>query len=514
MSTSMIEPGARLAGRYRLDEMVSQTEGASFWKATDETLARLVAVWTFTEGFPRTGDAVRAARATSRIADSRVTQVFDADDTGPTPYVVEEWVVGQSLTDLLKQGPLEPERAAGLVAEAAETLATANATGLFHLNLTPDKLIWSVGGAVKLTGIGVDAALRGIAAEHPAREDAQGLGRLLYAALTGHWPGPGRVDLPPAPLVDGLPRRPALVASGVPPRFDELVGRSAFQAPVGPGPVGSARELAEALADVPRLVPIPVSPAAAPSAPAPERGTSRDTGQIPSAEHRSGGSRGRDRGGRAREQTAGDRPRGNSPLPRILMGAAALIVFIGVVVGAWHIGSSMSDGGGTEGTEAGGSTETDGKEGDEGDEVQISPLAPESAQIISDGDADHADKAELTIDGDPSTAWKTSTYDDVDFGLLKNGIGVVIDMGGPVELHSADLDLGPGGSDVEIRVGDDKSLDALQPVATESGIEGQNSIELDDPAKGRYVLIWFTDIPQVDGGWRGSINEVELHGKS
>src|SRR5690606_37929127 len=210
MSTSMIEPGARLAGRYRLDELVSESEGVAFWKATDETLARLVAVWTFTEGFPRTAEAVRATRATSRIADSRVTQVFDADDSGATPYVVEEWVVGQSLTALLKQRLLEPDRAAGLVAEAAETLATANATGLFHLNLTPDKLIWSVGGAVKLTGIGVDAALRGIATEQPALADAQGLGRLLYAALTGYWPGPAGVDLPPAPLVDGSPRRPTL----------------------------------------------------------------------------------------------------------------------------------------------------------------------------------------------------------------------------------------------------------------------------------------------------------------
>ncbi|MFD0773974.1 protein kinase family protein, partial [Streptomonospora algeriensis] len=183
MSTFMIEPGARLAGRYRLDSQVSRTAGATLWKATDETLARLVAVWTFAEGFPRTSEVVRAARATSRIADSRVTQVFDADDSGPTPYVVEEWVAGQSLADLLAQGPLEPERAAGLVAEAAETLATAHAAGLYHLNLTPGKLIWSLGGAVKVTGIGVDAALRGVGADNPAAADAQGLGRLLYAAL-------------------------------------------------------------------------------------------------------------------------------------------------------------------------------------------------------------------------------------------------------------------------------------------------------------------------------------------
>ncbi|WP_026120711.1 protein kinase family protein [Nocardiopsis potens] len=516
MSTSMIEPGARLAGRYRLDELVSESEGAAFWKATDETLARLVAVWTFAEGFPRTAEAVRAARATSRIADSRVTQVFDADDSGATPYVVEEWVVGQSLTDLLRQGPLEPDRAAGLVAEAAETLATANATGLFHLNLTPDKLIWSVGGAVKLTGIGVDAALRGISTEQPARADAQGLGRLLYAALTGYWPGPPGVDLPPAPLVDGSPRRPTLVRPGIPPRYDELVGRSAFQAPVGPGPVGSAREVAEALADVPRLVPIPVSPAHAPAAPPPERGTSRDSGQFPSSPSRqhSGGSGGRGHGRRAAaaEPPAGRRDERSRVLPRALMGVAALVVFVGVVVGAWHVGSSMS-GSGTEGTETGGSQQASGD--DPAEEARLEALAPDGADVYDEsGDGDHADKAGLTIDGDASTAWKTSTYQGPDFGRLKPGIGIVLDMGGSVEVHRADLNLGGGGHDVEILVGDSAERDSMTVAGKASGATGETSIELDDPAEGRYVLVWFTDIPQVDGGWRGSINEVELHGKT
>jgi serine/threonine protein kinase len=137
MSTFLIEPGAKLANRYRLDQVVSETGGATRWKATDETLARPVAVWTFAEGFPRTSDVVRAARATSRIPDARVTQVFDADDTTPIPYVVEEWVVGHSLADLLAQGPLEPERAAGLVAEAAEAIAAAHTGGLYHQFLNP-----------------------------------------------------------------------------------------------------------------------------------------------------------------------------------------------------------------------------------------------------------------------------------------------------------------------------------------------------------------------------------------
>src|SRR5690625_8051953 len=101
MSTFLIEPGAKLANRYRLDHVVSETGGATRWKATDETLARPVAVWTFAEGFPRTSDVVRAARATSRIADARLTQVLDPDDATTVPYVVEARAVGSALADPL-----------------------------------------------------------------------------------------------------------------------------------------------------------------------------------------------------------------------------------------------------------------------------------------------------------------------------------------------------------------------------------------------------------------------------
>ncbi|MFI0486427.1 hypothetical protein [Actinomadura sp. 9N215] len=52
MSTSVIEPGTRLAGRYRLEKRISDTGGSSLWKAIDEILARAVAVRTSIPGSP------------------------------------------------------------------------------------------------------------------------------------------------------------------------------------------------------------------------------------------------------------------------------------------------------------------------------------------------------------------------------------------------------------------------------------------------------------------------------
>ncbi len=500
----MIEPGARLANRYRLDELVSETSGASLWKATDETLARPVGAWTFADGFSRTSEVVRAARAASRVSDARVTQVFDADDSGATPYVVQEWISGTTLSDLLRNGPLEPERAAGLVAEAAEALTAAAQMGIHHLRLTPDKLVWSVGGAVKVTGLGLDAALHDITVEHPQTVDAQGLGRLLYAALTGYWPGPETTGLRPAPLVSGRPCEPSQIIAGIPDQLNEIVCRAAFQTSGREGPLRTPQEFADALADVPRVVPIPMAQAAPP--PPPPVGTSRISGQL-------------DVAAAAPPAPRAPRPsRRRTPPPsegsltnRILIGVVALLVFVAVVMGAWLLGSNMRDGGsGPQIAEV-----PDGSE-----EVELVTLTPASATGFDPPPAgdnnEHNDKAPNTIDGDPSTHWNTEGYNSAEFGNFKEGVGLLIDMGAEVEIHEADLTFGSGTYSAELYVrsesggapGEDE-----EPVWQGSGVSGAVPVKLDEPATGRYVVVWFVSPLSEDGGkYRGTVNEVELRG--
>jgi len=504
----MIEPGARLANRYRLDELVSETSGASLWKATDETLARPVGVWTFADGFSRTSEAVRAARAASRVSDARVTQVFDADDSGTTPYVVQEWISGTTLSDLLRNGPLEPERAAGLVAEAAEALTAAAQVGIHHLHLTPDKLVWSVGGAVKVTGLGLDAALHDITVESPQTVDAQGLGRLLYAALTGYWPGPEPTGLRPAPVVSGRPCEPTQIIAGIPERLNEIVCRAAFQASGREGPLRTPQEFADALADVPRVVPIPMAQAAPP--PPPPTGTSRSSGQLDVAAAANSAPR------------APRTPRRRTPPPppprsegslanRILIGAVALLVFVAVVMGAWMLGAAMNTGGP--------GPQTAEVPSDNGD-VEVDVLTPASATGFDPpptGDNnEHNDKARFTIDGDPSTHWNTEGYNTAEFGNFKEGVGLLVDMGGEVEIHEADITFGSGSYSVELYVRSEPGAAPggdEEPVWTGSGVTGKVPIKLDEPATGRYVVVWFVSpLPEDGGKYRGTVNEVELRG--
>src|ERR1035438_10211566 len=196
MSTYTSEPGTRLAGRYRLVDQVTAGAGWTYWKATDETLARFVAVLTFAADFPRVAETGAAARTASRLNDPRFPQVFDVEDAEEPPYVVMEWVVGESLLDMLSEGPLDPPHAVALVSEAAQAITAAHAAGLAHLRLDPACLHWTPGGGVKIAGLGIDAALTGpdltgpelpgedaeddpVAGEDPALTDTRDLARLL-----------------------------------------------------------------------------------------------------------------------------------------------------------------------------------------------------------------------------------------------------------------------------------------------------------------------------------------------
>src|ERR1700685_3635183 len=208
MSTFISEPGTRLGGRYRLEDRVGAAGGWGAGDAIDEILARAVPVFPFEPGFPRVREVVTAARAAGRLTDARLTQVFDVEDDWDHAYIVMEWAAGDSLDDLLAGGALEPARGAQIVAEAAAALSVAHAAGLAHLCLLPGSLRWTPGGGVKIVGLGIDAALAGITAEDPAVADTRGLAKLLYACLTGMWPGSDCLTLPPAPLADGLARRP------------------------------------------------------------------------------------------------------------------------------------------------------------------------------------------------------------------------------------------------------------------------------------------------------------------
>ena len=499
------------------------------WKAIDETLARPVSVLTFAPGFPRIPQVMTAARAASRLTDPRMAQVFDVEDGGGQPYIVLEWVGGDSLTDLLDGGPLEPALACSLICDAARAVAGAHALGQAHLRLTPDTLRWTRGSGIKITGLGIDAALAGdgltgAAAYDPSLADTAAIAGLLYAAFTGYWPGEEPTRLPPAPLSDGMVCTPRQVSPDVSSAIDSVIIRGLLQRPTRQGPpIHSPADFADALSTVapPAPLPEPAPPAPAgypggngydtyagyrpepgnqetwarpgrgPSGTAPYQPPSTQFPaagyggtQYTGAQYAAGDSRGRERGG-----------------SRALLTIVVVLVLAAIAVTVWAVGFRKSNGS----TATGGSHPATSASGAAGTTV-LKPVGDSTFNIYGSppGNTENQTTAAGAIDGSLSTAWSTSYYfDHPNFGGLKPGTGLLIDMGREVRLSQVEvLFSSPGTTTAEIYLGNSAAmsktaLSNFTLVSPSVSVSGDHKFPVSSQATGRYVLIWLTSIPQL-----------------
>jgi serine/threonine protein kinase len=531
MSTYTSEPGTRLAGRYRLVDQVNEGAGWTYWKATDEALARSVSVLTFANGFPRIAETVTAARAVSRLGDPRFAQVFDVEDGEELAYVVLEWVASASLFDMLSEGPLDPPRAAALAVEAARAMMAAHAIGLAHLRLDPACLHWTAAGGVKIAGLGIDAALAGPALTAPAGEpedpqltDTRDLARLLYAALTGYWPAlPGSAGasapglLPPAPENNGMLCTPRQVSADVPAGVDDVTCRTLFQRASRHGPaLSTAIEFADALAEAAPPMPPqfgPAPPASQTSTQGYSYGQDNATNPFPPPE---GGPRHRPAG---RSSGGGHKPPGgHSTAARAVITVVIVLVLVAVGVAAWALSRSTNHSPAATPSQSGSSSPSTAA-------AAAVPLKPVSASVYnpapnSSGDDDPGD-ASAAIDGDTSTAWHTSFYYSHLFGGLKPGAGLLLDMGRSVRLNQLKIQFGTTCcTHVQIELGNTSTvsqaaLGTFTPVQSSASAVNSTTFNVTSKATGRYVLIWITDLPALagqQGRYETLISDVTVRG--
>jgi hypothetical protein len=239
-----------LGGRFRLDERISlddqvsgfsgscgsswEARGLSLWKATDQLLGRPVTIYLLPGG-PVPRAVVEAVQSAAKVTDPRLATIYDTDfapkspenpESPECPYIVSEWIPGTHLEDLVLFGLPHPALAAAMIADAADALAIAHQAGQPHLRLTPRSLRWDASRGLKITGLGLDAALCGVTAEDPVAADTAALARMLYALLTGYWPGDEATALRPAPRHKGRVCTPRQVRAGVPAILDAVTYRA------------------------------------------------------------------------------------------------------------------------------------------------------------------------------------------------------------------------------------------------------------------------------------------------
>ncbi|MGZ4650832.1 MAG: hypothetical protein ACXV3A_09895 [Kineosporiaceae bacterium] len=105
--------------------------------------------------------------------------------------------------------------------------------------------------------------------------------------------------------------------------------------------------------------------------------------------------------------------------------------------------------------------------------------------------------------------WRTQTYQSADFGNLKSGVGLLLDLGARRAVRSVSFTVVGGPLAVELRAGDHRgaSESGYARVAADDGASGSTTFTVKDGGTHRYWLIWVTRLADQGGGYRAVIRD-------
>ncbi|WP_392543729.1 hypothetical protein [Oryzobacter telluris] len=117
-----------------------------------------------------------------------------------------------------------------------------------------------------------------------------------------------------------------------------------------------------------------------------------------------------------------------------------------------------------------------------------------------------------TYDGNPSTGWSSENYRSDQFGGLKKGLGVIVDLGPNKKPQGIELTI-PVAADIEVYVGPDNRLEGATKVGEKADAKGTVTFQVPADVSGQYIVVWYTKLTADDRGKRrASLNEVVVTG--
>ena len=86
------------------------------------------------------------AHAASKLRTTNAVQVFDYGVEGESPYLVMEYLEGESLADKIERdGPMPLKEVAQMISQACRALKVAHAENVIHRDIKPDNLFLATG---------------------------------------------------------------------------------------------------------------------------------------------------------------------------------------------------------------------------------------------------------------------------------------------------------------------------------------------------------------------------------
>ena len=176
----MTPPSSNLSDRYELGEILGFGGMSEVHMARDLRLHRDVAVKVLRADLARDPSFYlrfrREAQNAAALNHPAIVAVYDTGEaettTGPLPYIVMEYVDGVTLRDIVHtEGPMPPQRAIEIIADACQALNFSHQHGIIHRDVKPANIMISKTGAVKVMDFGIARALAdsGTASPRPPR---------------------------------------------------------------------------------------------------------------------------------------------------------------------------------------------------------------------------------------------------------------------------------------------------------------------------------------------------------
>jgi putative peptidoglycan lipid II flippase len=135
------------------------------------------------------------------------------------------------------------------------------------------------------------------------------------------------------------------------------------------------------------------------------------------------------------------------------------------------------------------------------------PTALPATSFDPEGDKEENQPSAANVaDSDPATVWKSDKYVD-NFPKLKSGVGIYVDLGKNRKVRTVKL-TGATGYAAQIYVADRPGSDLAGWGKTRTA-GGTGTFDVGG-VQGRYVLVWFTSLPQTDGGYKVEVSEISV----
>jgi eukaryotic-like serine/threonine-protein kinase len=504
-STSSQMIGTVLSGRYKLEAKLGSGGMSTVYLARDTTLDRQVAVKVMHREMSEQADQLerfrQEARAVAKLSHPNVVAVIDAGEDGGHPYIVFEYVEGETLKQRINRiGALDVQEALAYAIEIARGLTVAHARNMVHRDIKPQNVLIDSEGRAKLTDFGISRQLEqdGMTATgrvlgttdyvapeqamgHPVdqRSDVYSLGVVLYEMLVGAVPfsADSQVGVAMKHVNEELPdvqqRRPELSAAAA-----MVVERATAK-----DPAERYQVVGEMIDDLSTALEVEAARAGSATGEA-----TSVLEAVPPAQRQlaSGGSR-------------WSRP----ALVLLLLGFAAAIAAVIL------ISSGNGPGGGG------------GALNNKGSQVPISSATDYDPQ--GDGEEDPA-TVSLAVDGNPTgTAWSSEHYDTDTFAGTKTGpdpgVGLYVTAKSAAKPSEMIIRTPTPGWDAQIFATPSGPPEELsewgEPVGEVSDASALEEVELHLASPAKYFLIWFTKAATArdqEGRYQIEISDVKLIG--